>query len=193
MKNPFLIGPRLYFRPLEREDAPRLTAYINDPAVRRTLLMYRPMSVGQEQAWLDGLGKDEHHVVVGIARQSDDALIGATGLHRIDSRGRHAELGLSLGDRSAWGQGFGTEATRMMLDYAFGTLNLNRVWLQVYASNAPAIRVYEKTGFRKEGVQREQHFLEGRYEDGVLMGILRSEWTPLTLPAARADREPTKG
>jgi RimJ/RimL family protein N-acetyltransferase len=70
------------------------------------------------------------------------------------------------------------------VDYAFGTLNLNRVWLQVYASHAPAIHVYEKVGFRREGVQRAQHFLDGRYEDGVLMGMLRSEWTPLTMPAA---------
>jgi len=192
MKTPFLIGPRLYFRPLEREDAPRLATFINDPPVRRTLLMHRPMSVGQELAWLEGLGKDEHHIVLGIARQSDDELIGTAGLHRLDYRSRLAEFGLALGLRTAWGQGFGTEATRMTLDYAFGTLNLNRVWLQVYASNAAAIRVYEKVGFRQEGVQRAQHFLEGRYEDGVLMGILRSEWTPLTGPSA-ADREPGKG
>lgn len=193
MKNPFLIGPRLYLRALEREDAPRLAGYINDPAVRRTLLAHRPMSLGQEQAWLEGLGKDDHHVVMGIARQGDDELIGATGLHRIDFKARNAELGLSLGDRSAWGQGFGTEATRMMLDYGFGTLNLHRVWLLVYASNAPAIRVYEKAGFRKEGVLREHYFMEGHYEDGVLMGILSSEWKPLTLPSARADRESAKG
>lgn len=184
MKTPFLIGPRLYFRPLEREDAPQLAAFINDPAVRRTLLMHRPMSVGQEVAWLEGLGKDEHHIVLGIARQSDDVLIGTAGLHRLDYRSRLAEFGLALGVRSAWGQGFGSEATRMTLDYAFGTLNLNRVWLQVYASHAPAIRVYEKAGFRKEGVQRAQHFLDGHYEDGVLMGILRSEWMPLMGPSA---------
>lgn len=192
MKNPFLIGPRLYLRALEREDAPRLAGYINDPAVRRTLLAHRPMSVGQEQAWLEMLGKDDHHVVMGIARQSDDELIGATGLHRIDFKARNTEMGLSLGDRSAWGQGFGTEATRMMLDYGFGTLNLHRIWLLVYASNAPAIRVYEKAGFRKEGVLREHYFMEGHYEDGVLMGILRSEWKPLTLPSAPADRESAK-
>jgi RimJ/RimL family protein N-acetyltransferase len=86
---------------------------------------------------------------------------------------------LAEDERSLWGQGLGTEATRMMLDYGFGTLNLNRIWLQVFASHVGAQRVYEKAGFRKEGVQRQQHFLEGRYEDGVLMGILRSEWTPL--------------
>ncbi len=191
MQTPFLIGPRLYFRALERSDARQVVTYLSDPSVRRTLLFHRPMSVGQEEAFLEALGKDEHQVVLGIARHGQDGLIGSTGLHKLDFRSRHAELGLLIGDRSAWGQGFGTEATRMMLDYGFGTLNLNRIWLQVYSSHAAAIRVYEKAGFRKEGVQRQQHFTDGRYEDGVLMGILRSEWTPLSAPSAT--REPEQG
>jgi RimJ/RimL family protein N-acetyltransferase len=180
VKNAFFVGPRLYFRPLEREDAPRLAAYVNDPDVRRTLSMYRPQSVAQEQGFIEALGQDEHRVVVGIARHEEPELIGITGLHGLDFRSRRAELGLFIGERSLWGQGYGTEATRMMLDYGFGTLNLNRVWLQVYGHHAAAARAYEKAGFRREGVQREQHFADGRYVDGVLMGILRSEWTPLT-------------
>lgn len=184
MQTPFLVGPRLYFRPLERADARQLVTFLNDPGVRRTLLFHRPMGVGQEEGFLEALGKDEHQVVLGIARHNHADLIGTVGLHKLDFRSRHAEFGLVIGERSAWGQGFGTEATRMMLDYGFGTLNLNRIWLQVYASHASAIRVYEKAGFRKEGVQRQQHFADGRYEDGVLMGILRSEWTPLLAPPA---------
>ncbi|MBN1203296.1 MAG: GNAT family N-acetyltransferase [Myxococcaceae bacterium] len=191
MTSVFLPGPRLYLRPIEREDAPRIAAYINDPQVRRTLLAHRPMSVAEEQAFLEAREKDEHHVVLGIARQGQEELIGATGLHLLDFRSRRAELGLMIGDRSAWGQGFGTEATRLMLDYGFGTLNLHKVWLHVYAHHAPAIRVYEKAGFRKEGVQRDQHYVEGRYVDAVLMGIIRSEWTPLTLPSAAP--EPAEG
>jgi RimJ/RimL family protein N-acetyltransferase len=191
MPSVFLSGPRLYLRPIEREDAPRLASFLNDPQVRRTLLAHRPLSVAQEQTFLETTGRDEHHVVLGISRQGQEELIGATGLHGLDFRSRRAELGLVIGDHSAWGQGFGTEATRMMLDYGFGTLNLHKVWLQVYAHHMPAIRVYERVGFRKEGVQREQHYVEGRYVDGVLMGILRSEWTPLTLPAA--DSAPPKG
>jgi RimJ/RimL family protein N-acetyltransferase len=185
MKTPFLVGPRLYFRPLEREDAPRLAAYLNDPGVRRALLWHRPLSVAQEQSFLEALGKDEHQVVLGIARHEDSELIGTTGLHGLDFRSRRAEFGLVIGERSFWGQGYGTEATRMMLDYGFGTLNLNRVWLQVFGHHTAAVRVYEKAGFRREGVQREHHFAEGRYVDTVMMGILRSEWTPLTLPAIR--------
>lgn len=191
MTSVFLSGPRLYFRPLEREDAPRLAAFLNDPQVRRTVLAHRPMSVAQEQAFLETMGKDEHHVMLGICRQGQQELIGVTGLHHLDFRSHRAEFGLLIGDRSLWGQGLGTEATRMMLDYAFGTLNLHKVWLHVYAHHAPAIHVYEKVGFRKEGLQREQHYVEGRYVDGVMMGILRSEWTPLTLPSA--EPAPAKG
>lgn len=193
MQTPFLIGPRLYFRPLERGDARKLVTFLNDPGVRRTLLFHRPMSTGQEEGFLEAMGKDEHQVVLGIARHGQDELIGSVGLHKLDFRGRHAEFGLLIGDRSLWGQGFGTEATRMMLDYGFGTLNLNRIWLQVFASHVAGQRVYEKAGFRKEGLQREQHFAEGRYEDGVLMGILRSEWTPLTLPRSSGAQGPDQG
>ena len=185
MKNPFFIGPRLYFRPLEREDAPRLAGYMNDPDVRRTLLVHRPWSVTQELTFVESAGKDEHQVVVGIARHEDTELIGATGLHGLDFRTRRAELGLVIGERSCWGQGYGTEATRMMLDYGFSTLNLNRVWLQVFGDNAAAIRAYEKAGFRREGVQREHCYTEGHYVDAVMMGILRSEWTPLPASAVK--------
>jgi [ribosomal protein S5]-alanine N-acetyltransferase len=191
MKNPFFIGPRLYFRALEREDAPQLAGFINDPGVRRTLLLHRPMSVGQELGFVDALGKDEHQVILGVARHGHSELIGSVGLHALDFRTRRAEFGMLIGDRSQWGQGFGTEATRMMLDYGFGTLNLNRIWLQAFASNTAAIRVYEKAGFRQEGVQRAHLFKDGEYEDGVLMGILRSEWKPLSLPSKA--QEPAKG
>ncbi|NMO20269.1 GNAT family N-acetyltransferase [Pyxidicoccus fallax] len=184
MANAFLIGPSVYLRPLEREDAPLVAGYLNNPAVRRTLAAYRPLSVGQEQAFLEALATNEQNVVLGVVSRDRDLLIGVTGLHRLDFRGRHAEFGLFIGDPSYWGRGLGTEATRLMLDYGFGTLNLNRVWLQVFGHHASAQRVYEKAGFRREGIQREQHFVEGRYTDGVLMGILRAEWTPL-LPELR--------
>jgi RimJ/RimL family protein N-acetyltransferase len=81
VRNPFFVGPRLYFRPLERADAPALAAYVNEPSVRRTLSIYRPQSVGQEQAFVESLAKNEHQVVVGISRREyPDKLIGVTGV-----------------------------------------------------------------------------------------------------------------
>jgi RimJ/RimL family protein N-acetyltransferase len=63
-----------------------------------------------------------------------------------------------------------------MLRYAFEALNLNRVWLEVYEYNQRGLRCYEKLGFRKEGVQRQENYRDGRYWDTILMGLLRSEW-----------------
>lgn len=195
MNNAFLIGPRVYLRPLEREDAPRIAGYLNSPPVRRTLALYRPLTVAQEGARLEAIAGSDKDVLLGVALRDGDTLVGVTGLHRLEFRNRNAEFGLFIGEPSLWGKGLGTEATRLMLDYGFGTLNLNRVWLQVYGHHAAAQRTYEKAGFRREGVQREQHYVEGHYVDGILMGLLRPEWTPLlpelaeALKAAPASRE----
>ena len=66
-----------------------------------------------------------------------------------------------------------------MVEYAFGTLNLNRIWLSCFADNARAIRAYEKVGFRREGVLRQEMYREGRYWDSLLMAILREDWDAL--------------
>ena len=182
MKNIFLIGPRLYFRPLEREDAPRLAGFVNDPEVRRTVLTHRPMSVGAEEAFLAGLSNATSDVMFGICPRDKDTLIGVTGLHKLDTKDRRADFGLLIGDKTQWGKGYGTEATRLMLDYAFGTLNLNKVTLEVFSNNPAGLRAYVKAGFQREGLLRQQHFIEGRYVDGILMGVLRERWTAFVPP-----------
>ena len=181
MQTPFFLGPRLYFRPLEREDAPRLAAFVNHPEARRLLLVHRPMSVGQEVAFVEGLASRPHDIIFGIVLRDGDRLIGTTGLHELDFRNRRAVFGLQIGELSEWGKGYGTEATRMAVDYAFGTLNLNRVELQVLENNTAGIRVYEKVGFRREGVLRQHIHVDGAYVNTLVMGILRSEWQPLTV------------
>jgi RimJ/RimL family protein N-acetyltransferase len=176
VQNPFLIGPTVYLRPLEQEDAGTLVAWLNDPEVAHFLLGRMPLTRGKEEAFLRRMGESEADLVVGVAAREGDRLIGATGLHRIDARNRHAMFGLMIGDRSAWGKGFGTEVTHLMVRYAFEALNLNRVWLQVYEYNERALRVYEKVGFRTEGRLRQENFRDGRYWDTVVMGVLREEW-----------------
>jgi len=93
----------------------------------------------------------------------------------IDDLARHGEIGIALAP-SARGRGIGTEAMAQMLEFAFVRANLRRVHLEVIASNAGAIRAYEKAGFVVEGRQREHAWVRGHYEDIVRMGILRSEW-----------------
>jgi RimJ/RimL family protein N-acetyltransferase len=182
VQNPFLIGRSVYLRSLEKEDAPPLVRWLNDPEVNRLLLPRRPLNLAMEQEYLQHVNQSDTDLALGIVVLQTDQLIGATGFHEIDFRCRHASFGIVLGDKSAWGKGYGTEATRLLLGYAFESLNLNRVWLHVYEYNARALRVYDKLGFRREGVLRQHTYRDGRYWDTITMGILRDEWEQTRQP-----------
>jgi RimJ/RimL family protein N-acetyltransferase len=173
--NPFLIGDLVYLRPLEREDAPTLEAWVNHPDVSRTIQRCRPMNRQVEETFIDDMTKSDTSVAVGIMARQSDRFVGVTGLHQIDWRNRQAGFGIMVGP-DQWGRGYGTEATRLLVKYAFETLNLNRVWLQVYEYNPRGLRSYEKVGFRREGVLRQDNFREGRYWDTIVMAILRQDW-----------------
>ena len=118
-------------------------------------------------------------MALGIVVKSGDKLVGATGLHRMDFKNRHASFGISIGDKTEWCKGYGSEATFLMVKYGFETLNLNRVWLYVFEYNQRGIRTYEKAGFKREGLLRQDRYHEGRYENTILMAILREEWDAL--------------
>src|SRR5262245_34525446 len=176
MQNPYLIGQALYLRPVERADAPLLQSWINHPDITRTILSRPPINLQAEEEFIDRVTRSEHDLVLLIVLREGDRPVGATGLHQIDFRNRHAAFGIMLGEPSEWGKGHGTEATRLIVGHAFETMNLNRVWLQVFEYNERAIRCYERVGFQKEGVLRQDNYREGRYWDTFVMGILRSEW-----------------
>jgi RimJ/RimL family protein N-acetyltransferase len=176
MDNPFAVGKRVYFRPLEREDAALVQPWVNDPDVTRTLRTHGPLNRRAEEAFIDRVTQSPADVVAVIVRRDVETAVGLTGLHQFDFKARHAVFGITIGDKQAWGLGFGTEATFLMVRHAFETLNLNRVMLQVYEQNDRGLRTYEKVGFRKEGVLRQDYYREGRYRDTIIMGILRPEW-----------------
>ena len=101
--------------------------------------------------------------------------VGRVSLFREDPLARHAEVGIALLPDER-GRGYGTDALRLAVDFAFVRRNLRRVYLWVLASNEAAIASYRKVGFVEEGRHREHYWVRGRYEDEVAMGLLRSEW-----------------
>lgn len=179
MQNPFLIGEKIYLRPLEPEDSKIFLPWVNDPEVINTMQMYTPKNLPIEQEFIAGLYKSDRDIVLGIVIKANDKLIGSTGLHRIDWKNRHALFGILIGDKTEWDKGYGTEATKLMLKYGFEALNLNRIQLLVHEFNQRGIKAYERAGFKKEGVLRQAHFHQGRYYDTIVMGILREEWEGL--------------
>jgi RimJ/RimL family protein N-acetyltransferase len=142
------------------------------------LLVWLPFSLAQEERWFENLqGRLERQEDVYLAIDTLDGVhIGNVGLHRIDWKNRNAELGITIGEKSYWGQGYGTDAVLTMLNLAFREMNLHRVFLRVDADNARGIRCYEKVGFQHEGTLREVGFRESKYFDQYMMSILESEF-----------------
>lgn len=175
---PMLRGKHVYLRPAERDDIPLFVRWLNDAETNAYLAMRAPMSVPMEEEWFARVvanqGKDGYHFV--ICRLDDDRPIGTTGLFDIDSFNGNAGLGITIGEKQLWGQGYGSDALNALVDFGFGRLRLERIWLDVYDYNQRARRSYEKCGFKVEGTQRHAVYRDGRYIDVLLMAILRDEW-----------------
>ena len=176
---PMLRAEKVYLRPAERTDLPRFVAWFADAETARGLLLRAPFSEAMEEQWFADMvgrqGKTDYHFVV--CRLTDDEPIGTAGLHDLDFVNGNAEFGISIGEKSMWNQGYGTDALNAICDFGFGELRLERIELEVYASNARAQRSYEKAGFVLEGTLRRRHYAQGRHEDVLIMALLREEWT----------------
>jgi len=173
-----IVGKKVRLRPIERDDLPRFVEWFADPEVRRHLLVYLSFSLAQEERWfeshLERLERQEEMVLA--IETADGVHIGNVGLHGINWKDRNAELGIVIGEKGYWSQGYGTDAIRTLLGLAFREMNLHRVFLRVDTDNARGIHCYEKAGFRREGTSREAVFKEGAYHDQYVMSILQPEF-----------------
>jgi RimJ/RimL family protein N-acetyltransferase len=175
----FLVGEKLYLRAQERADAAQIAAWFARPEVRRGTRQYRPRTVEQQLQLYDQGSTSPEHIIFSIALVDDDRLVGACGLHHLDARSHHAELGMVIGDPADWGRGLGSEAARLLIGYGFDSVNLHRIWLEVYEDNTAARKIYEKLGFRVEGTMREHGFRDGRWWNLFYMGLLADEYRGL--------------
>ncbi len=176
----------VHLRPLEERDVDRLLVYRNDPAVMAGLGGFSTGFTRKDLlAWLDRHRGRADEVLWAIASAKDDACVGHVGLYQIDARARRADFGILIGDAAYRSRGVGRLVTRAVVDYGFRSLNLNRIHLTVLATNAPAVRLYDGLGFRREGVFREHEYRAGRAVDVIEMAVLASEWDrPTRLPSA---------
>lgn len=172
-------GERVRLRAVERSDVEKFHAWINDPEVTEGLALYLPMSMRDEESWFEGLAsRPPQEKPLAIECRDGDGwkLIGNSGFFDLDHTAHSGEIGIMIGDKTYWNRGYGTEAMNLLLRHGFETLNLHRIFLRVYASNQRAIRSYEKAGFSHEGRLRDAVYKRGRYDDVLMMSILRSEW-----------------
>ena len=178
-----LKGKNVILAPMKKEYIETFLKWINDPEIIQYLLLYRPMTREMEEEWYESLKQRENDFLFSILhlqRDGSEKLIGNCGIHRIDWINRVGTAGIVIGEKKEQGKGYGTEAMRLLIDYGFNTLNLNRIELKVYEFNIKAIKSYQKVGFIEEGCKRQAVWKNGKYHDLIIMGILEKDWKAIT-------------
>ena len=179
IKSRFLIGKRVYLRALEKEDLIYIRKWSNDHEIRKLTGEVVSMSQADADKFLERVYSDNTREWFVIVVKENDRVIGETGLLRMFPAWRTTDISIIIGEKDAWGKGYGTEAILLLLDYAFRCLNFHRVAIGVVGFNEKAIRFWEKVGFKKEGIQRDGYYYNHKYYDFVMMSILENEFREL--------------
>ncbi len=167
---------RVYLDSLKESDLPLLFEWINNEELVAYNNYFKPVSYEEHRSWFDKITGDESKRIFGIRLKENDQLVGSCQLHSIHPVYKSAELQIRLGDLKLTSKGLGSEAIALLLKFGFYDLNLNKVYLYVFATNKRAIKAYEKTGFKHEGTLRKQVFINGEFIDLFAMGILKEEY-----------------
>jgi RimJ/RimL family protein N-acetyltransferase len=183
-----LVGDKCYLSPCASGDAAKWTVWFNDLEVTLPLgdEAYTPAGYTRmEDDLTEIVGRREH--IFSIVDSATDELIGRGMLFSFDVLNRTAMLGIVIGEKRYWGQGYGQDAVRLLLDYGFNLLNLNNIMLGVLGFNQRAIGCYEKVGFKLIGRRRQARILAGKAYDLLMMDILAEEFSGSRVAALAAE------
>lgn len=170
-------GEKVALGPLDPSMLERFTRWMNDfPTMGTLALDPAPMTEQQERQWLERASGGREQIVFAIYDLSDMALVGSTNLFDIDHRHHSCELGIAILDPARRGKGLGTEAVRLVTDYAIHGLEMHNVQLATYEYNHAGQRAYRKAGFKEYGRRREARLHNGRWWDIVYMDVLATAW-----------------
>lgn len=182
-----LTGELVRLTRFQKSDLPQLAVWFSDVEFMR-YLSRRPAygePIEALEKWYESTLDDHAEPFFAIRTLSDNQLVGICDLKDIRWASRHCLTSIGIGDGAQRGRGYGTDAFRVLLKYAFMELNLNCVALEVFSYNAPAIASYRRIGFRHDGVMRAYLYRDGVYYDMHLMSMTRAEWDDLYGAAAK--------
>ena len=161
-------------RPFTKADIPDKIRWINDPRVNQFLHYDLPLEQEKTERWFESV-KDRTDRFDGVIL-TDGRACGSLGLLNIDRKSQKAELYIAMGEPELGGRGVAGEACRLLLRFAFEDLALHRVYLYTETGNLRAVRLFERLGFRREGLLREEILSHGKLADRYVYGMLREEF-----------------
>lgn len=171
-----VLGERVRLVPVDKDlHLDNYLRWFNDPEITRYMLMVMPLTRQAEVAHLDRLSESKTDVVWAV-HDEHGRHIGATGLHDIDWRNRAATSGIVIGERDAWGKGYGSEVMRVRTRWAFEELGLRRIESECFAENVGSATCLARAGYRQIGVARQKRWRAGRWHDCILWEILADDY-----------------
>ena len=176
MENKICIqSENIYLRRVDKGDATEdYLSWINDPEVTKyTESRFSEYTLKDVQDYIESESKSKDSIFLAIVYKKDNKHIGNLKMHRIDRIHKNAEVSILVGEKSYWGKGIGREALKLVMDYAFESLDLCKLYAKCYSNNFGSIKAFQGAGFVIEGVQKKQYFSEGEHVDGVLLGIVK--------------------
>lgn len=167
-------GKIIKLRPFEKSDLEISKRWINDPEISKAILRVLPVSMFEHENWYEKIINDKTRITFAIETIKEGEYVGNTGIMEIDWRSRKGKYWIYL-DKKAWNKGYGKEAICLTINFAFYSLNLKKIYLEVAKFNSRAIEVYIKIGFKKEAIFKKEVFIDGKYVDIIRMAIFKEE------------------
>ena len=163
---------KISLRLMDKEDTDRIVTWRNQDFVRRNFIYQQDFTREGHEKWIRTMIDTGLAVQFMICIGEEQRPVGSVYLRDIDRIHKKAEYGIFIGEKDAWGQGYGTWAAKKMIAFAFEKEGLHKLMLRVLAENQGAIRSYEKAGFVREAYLRDEVFLEGQYKDVIYMAVI---------------------
>jgi RimJ/RimL family protein N-acetyltransferase len=176
----FRTGKTVILRPVMEEDVPLFFEWMNDPEVTQYMETHRPVTLSQEQAWFERVSKiEQDSVTLVIVVKKTKACIGCISISKINSREGTAITGTVIGDKRAWGKGYGSEAKMLLLDHAFNDLNLRKIYSYVIGYNDRSLAYARRCGYVEEARIPNHFYRKGKYWEQIILAVYREAWEAL--------------
>lgn len=165
----------IYIRPITLDDSDDIVRWRNSEGVKKYFIYQDDFTREEHIKWYNTKIQTGEAIQFIIVEKSTEKSIGSVYLRDIDLIHKKAEYGIFIGEKAAKGKGYGTQAAKLILEYAFQNVKLHRVYLRVYADNERAIASYKNAGFSLEGILKDDVFVRGEYRDIAWMAITNEE------------------